>query len=506
MRSKTTLTILFLILFFATCSLGYSQSSFNIHIGSEMNDFITSADNDLLGNTIFVGISSSVLISQPSYGRIIKVYTDGNYVTRSIALPDTSLGMHYIKVLADGNYFVVAQKIIYPNPDVEPAVMEIHIYDTALNVLSRKSFAMPESYKAYKGIGSECSMVEDNDGNLILATALSYYEGPTFRRDFIFYKFNLQGDTLVSKVYETWYDALPFRLTKVPNSDELMLISRGYLPATEGELMFLDTNLDILRVKRTRHTRGPSDSKKWLSDSTFIIINDSIQQRPGQSSERMNKLGIMDINGRYLKSIALNHPDTMEYVTQYEGMSYYNDTTIFISTEQSYNNLSVSVPNEVFLYIVDTALNIRGYKKLGDGNYYFTHGNIAAPDGGCFVWANRWNIPYDGNEGDIMIWKVMPEDMTLYTHVSYLPPSRIKGHAWPNPVQDELFVSLEAFAQGETVRYRITDMQGRARLDQKHTVNGNCLHSQTHNLEPGMYIYEVSGTGNKIISGKFIKQ
>ncbi len=484
---------------------GHSQSSFNIHIGTEINDFITSADNDKDDCTVFVGISSIATLSQPAYSRIIKVYPDGHYTHRVFSIPDSMFAMCYIKVLADGNYFVVTQKNKHSNPDSEPNLTEIQIYDTALTLLSKKLYALPESDKAYNGLGSECSMVEDNDGYLILATALSYYEGPTFFRDFIFYKFNLQGDTLVSKVYETWYDALPFRLTKVPNSNELMVISQGYLPATEGELMFLDTNLDMLRVKRTRHTRGTSDSKKWLSDSTFIIVNDSIQPRPGQSSEYMTKLSIMDINGRYLKSIALNHADTIEYVTQYEGMSYFNDTTIYISCVQSYNNLSATVPNEVFLYLIDTALNIRGYKKLGDGHYYGARGNQAAPDGGCFVWATRWKIPYDNNWGDIWIWKVMPEDMTLTTHVNYLPPGRIQGHAWPNPVRDEIFISIEQFAQGETIRYSIFDVHGRTCLNLKQTVNGNCLHTQTQNLDPGMYIYEITGQNNKTISGNFIK-
>lgn len=233
---------------------GLTQSSFNIHIGTELNDFITGADNDQYGSTVFVGISSSATLGQPAYSRIMKVYPDGNFVNNNVILPDSSFGIHYIKVLANGNYFVVAQKNMYPNNNEKPYLMEIQIYDTALNLLNRKSYAIPEGYN---DVGSECSMVEDNDGNLVLATALSYFDGSTFFRDFIFYKFNLQGDTIVSRVYETWYDALPYRLTKVPNSNELMLISQGYLPATNGELMFLDTNLDILRVKRIRSTFRP---------------------------------------------------------------------------------------------------------------------------------------------------------------------------------------------------------------------------------------------------------
>jgi len=482
----------------------FAQSSFSIHLGTELNDFIRAADVDEFGNAVFVGISSTS--TQKPYSRIIKLYPDGQYRQNIISLSDSSFGMHYVKVLSNGNYFVVSQKRIYPNLENLPTIMEIQIYDTALNLLSNKSYALPESKKNYNDVGSECSMVVDNDGNLILATTLTYFEGPTFRRDFIFYKFNLQGDTLASRVYETVYDALPYRLTKVPNSDELMLISQGYLMMKAGELMFLNSDLEILRVKQIKRTVGTPDSKKWLSDTTFIFVNDSLkQQAPGVPDERMTRISIMDINARYLKSIAIDHRDTSEYVSQYEGMSYFNDTTIYVSSHQSYNNLNYSVPNEVYLYLIDTALNIRGYKRLGDENYHMTRGNLAALDGGCFVWSMRWKIPYDNNNADMWIWKIMPEDMTLTTHVSYLPPGKLQGHAWPNPVDNEIFISLDAFAQGETIRYRITDMQGRTCLYLKQTVTGNCLHTQTHNLDLGMYIYEVTGQNNKTISGKFIK-
>jgi len=37
------------------------------------------------------------------------------------------------------------------------------------------------------------------------------------------------------------------------------------------------------------------------------------------------------------------------------------------------------------------------------------------------------------------------------------------------------------------------------------SVRGNCLNTQTRNLNPGMFIYEITGQHNKTISGKYIK-
>lgn len=499
MLVKSIRLILF-ALFFVKSFSAYNQTSFQLQYGTPGEDYFLAADNDIYGNTIFVGASE--IIEDVYSGLLLKIKPDGSYQTRLISMPDTTVSLINIMVLPGGDYFVLGQ--MQSANGEEPHKMMVMVLDTAMNTISRKFYALPEKYS---GISGHSSILQDNEGNLVLALAHIYYEGTTSREDFAFYKFTIQGDTLMSRVYETMFHADPYHLTKVPNSNNIMLTSTGYLPMTAGELMFLDSNLDILRVTRIRDDFSfKFEGKHWLSDTSFLMAQSHTEHPIGSSTEYMVRVAVVDTSATYHKIIDLNHPDTIEYSSAMDALSYFNDTTIFISGSQSYNNLNFSVPNEAFLYIVDKDLNLRGYKALGDGHYYITWGTHATMDGGCFVWARRFNIPYDVNEADIMIWKVMPEDMTLYTQVSYLPPGRIQGHAWPNPVGDELYVSLEDFVQGETIRYRITDMQGRTCLDMKQTVNGNCLHTQTHNLDPGMYIYEVSGPGNKIISGKFIKQ
>lgn len=479
----------------------FAQTSFNIQISSNQDELIYNADNDNAGNTILAGSIHSIDGFEPDAGLILKVYPDGSYIQNIVTLIDTSVIFKYIKVLEDGNYFFISNSKIHSNTPTYS--MGIYIFDPLLNLLIHKEYSLPSKYLRLSTISSY-GIIIDNTGNLVLATSLEYEQGTSTFEDFAFYKFNQQGDTLVSKIYETSFEAIVLSLSKVPNSDNLMVISDGYLLFTSGELMFLDPDLNILKVNRL-WGGNYYDTKYWLSDSTFIISETFVKHTPGLPQERMIRVSIMDTSANYLKSTELDHKDTLDYVCFAESMSHYDDTTIFIGGFQSHHDLTFSLPNVAYLYILDSNLYVRGYKALGGDHSYSGYGVLKTMDGGCILWSRKYNVPNLGNLADIMIWKVMPEDMILYTRVSYIPPGRIQGHTWPNPVDDEIFISIEAFAQDETIRYRITDMQGRTCLYLKQIVTGNCLHTQTQNLEPGMYIYEITGQNNKTISGKFIK-
>lgn len=493
--------ILIVLLTFFIIEDIFPQASFSIHIESQHYELINSADNDNVGNTILAGAIYSFSKSELDAGLILKVYPDGSYIQNIVSLADTSVILKSVKVLENGNYFFISNIKIHSVPPVYS--MGVHIFDTALNLITSKKFLLPQGYSGLS-INNTNSILEDNSGNIVLATSLEYEQGTSTFEDFAFYKFNQQGDTLVSKIYETSFEAIVQSLSKVPNSDNLMVISDGYLLFTSGELLFLDPDLNILKVNQLR---GGDfyDTKYWLSDSTFIMSETFVKHTPGLPQERMIRVSIMDTSAKYLKSTELDHKDTLDYVCYIESMSCFDDTTIYIGGFQSHHDLTFSSPNVAYLYILDSNLYIRGYKALGGDHCYILEGIIRTMDGGCILWAKKYNVPNLGNLVDIVIWKVMPEDMILYTRVSYLPPGRIQGHAWPNPVDDEIYISLDAFAQGETIYYRITDMQGRTCLHLKQIITGNCLHTQTQNLEPGMYIYEITGQNNKTISGKFIK-
>jgi hypothetical protein len=130
---------------------------------------------------------------------------------------------------------------------------------------------------------------------------------------------------------------------------------------------------------------------------------------------------------------------------------------------------------------------------------------IATEDGGCMVWCTKFEIPYTNQLSDIHIWKVMPEDMTLYTKVTYLPQEKLTTRVWPNPTSDRLYVSLDGLSTGEDFRFRIFDAGGRKCYDTWFTATGNCLETDLHNLPSGNYLYEIVPKNGEKSSGKFIK-
>lgn len=342
MRIDNIIVFLFAIISIFSRAQGASaQSSFQIYIGTEMNEWITSADNDEYGNCLLAGIMRSNSI--PGKGLLLKVRPDGSYEQSITSLNDTSLSFVSVKILGNGNYFVIAYNNPFPGSDQNK--MDVFIFDTSLNVVTRKSYDFPLGYIKMGGYGS---LLEDNNGNLIFATSLAYNQGFSTFEDFAFYKFTQDGDTLLSRIYETWYGANVYSLSRVPDSDQLMIISQGYIPATAGELMFLDSNLNLIRVVRLRGGIG-FDTKYWMSNTSFIMSESYTKPNPDLTGEKMVRISIVDTTAEYIKSIELDHPDTMEYASYGESMSYYDDSTIYISSFQSHHDLTFSQPNYIYL-------------------------------------------------------------------------------------------------------------------------------------------------------------
>jgi hypothetical protein len=265
MLVKSIRLILF-ALFFVKSFSAYNQTSFQLQYGTPGEDYFLAADNDIYGNTIFVGASE--IIEDVYSGLLLKIKPDGSSQTRLISMPDTTVSLINIMVLPGGDYFVLGR--MQSANGEEPYKMMVMVLDTAMNIISRQYYALPEKYSSISG---HSSILQDNEGTLVLALAPIYYEGTTSREDFAFYKFTIQGDTLMSRVYETMFHADPYHLTKVPNSNNFMLTSTGYLPMTAGELMFLDSNLDILRVTRIRDDFSfKFEGKHWLSDTSIPLV------------------------------------------------------------------------------------------------------------------------------------------------------------------------------------------------------------------------------------------
>jgi hypothetical protein len=149
-------------------------------------------------------------------------------------------------------------------------------------------------------------------------------------------------------------------------------------------------------------------------------------------------------------------------------------------------------------------MNLIGTSTLGGDTYYHANFVLATPDKGCLIMTQRYDsLPYF--ETDAVIWKVMPEDMTIVTSVEEIPQKVGSNLTWPNPSQNEVNISLTGFEIGEKLRFRLYDMQGNKCLDKQIQVSGNTLKVELQNLASGTYTYEIESKDGNHIQSKIIK-
>lgn len=476
------------------------QNSFEFNINTPLHDGLANGFCDSENAVVFPATSQDNLSTSNS-GFLLKLYPDGSDLTVTLESGDSTLSFCTGVELTADSYFFLGVKYLAAEPHSTWKIVVVKT-DKELNILCIKYYALPEGYTE---TGYRYASIVDNAGNVVVAMGLGKNENGSVRYDFGFYKFTPDGDTLMTKLYDTWYFADPYSFKRMNNSNNLMLISHGYLPATEGELMFLDENLNIIKATRTRPLGIDSYySEGWLTDTSFLISDNYIVDGYPHS-DYMFRIGRMDTSARYYESLCFDHPDTVEYIADHCGMSYLNDTTIYVCGFQAYNSFIYDKPIKIYLYLIDKDLNIKGSKVLGNDHYYWGNGVIATKDGGCMVWCMKVEIPYNNQLYDSHIWKVMPEDMTLYTRITNLPQEKLTARVWPNPATDKLYVSLDGLSTGDAFRFRIFDAGGRKCYDTRFTATGNCLEADLHNLPSGIYLYEIAPLNGEKSSGKFIK-
>jgi hypothetical protein len=489
------------ILFFS--SIINAQSSFQFEIESEDDAIVINAEKDAFGNTIVIGlIGSYIEYIYDAY--ILKVHQDGSYISKRFDFGDTTSVFTTINALENGNYFVVGSYNTESN-FLERNHLWVLILDPDLNILTQKSYLIRDPYTLF-GVRF-CSLI-DNKGDIITTAIVAKEDknGKTLFSDFAFYKFNQQGDTLLSKYYSYIWDEVPYTLTKVPGSDNLMLIERCTQYNNHYELMFLDTNLEILKINNWPSVEMSDNlcSDHWISDTSFLVSGYGYPDF-GNKSYADILVHLMDTSAIVHQELILGKTDTVDYTAWQNNMAYANDSTIYICGFQAHIALWSLEPSVVELYVIDKNLNLLGYKEFGGDIYYEVWGSIATDDGGCLMYGicrTNDTIP----ERDIRIWKVLREDINIITTIEFVELADISVNAWPNPCQNELNIGIEAWNRQGQIRLQIFNASGKKMTDRVIEGEGNLLRVNVTNLKRGAYIYQVYLPDGNTVHGKFIKQ
>ncbi|HHN48394.1 MAG TPA: T9SS type A sorting domain-containing protein [Bacteroidales bacterium] len=471
-----------------------------------MDELLANGAVDTQGNVVLVGVQGEH-IGHIYDAFIMKVRPDGSYLTRCFVKEDTVSFFTSVTVLDNGNYFVTGAYSPSGLFDYSNHLW-ILILGRELDVIDEKAYPVDT---AYIGFGPQMQTVIDNNGNIAMAGHAKRLINPNqFRTDFAFYKCTQQGDTLLSRYYYTLMNSTPYHLRKMPGSDKLMLIGQSFNVYQQPELSFLDSDMNVLywRLFNPYQNFGFSflRSDLWLNQSEFLMSARNFWTI-GNQIEHYIGVYRVDTLGQILDELALDRPDTLDCVAWRKSMAYANDSTIFIGGFQSYNAIWHTTPNLVYFYLIDRDMNLLGQKDFFPGDaHYQPWGILSTPDNGCLMWGQIYRNPHGILERDIFVWKILREEIDLITSVETIDPPPKHSKAWPNPVNDVFFVSLDGINAMQGIRLQIYDMKG-VKISERHFKdNGNVLRINVNNLAPGTYIYNISTGNGKVIDGKFVKQ
>jgi len=495
----------FNFLFFCAILLAYSgktQNSFEISYSTSADELIWDAKVDVEGAVILVGGYGS-LESLFFNALVIKVFPDGSYIYKQFDDPEIFSSFGSIDILDNGNYLITG--CVGENVNMDECDMFWCVFlDNSLNVLNTKSFAIPADYL---NLSSNRVSLIDNNGNIAMVGLVGRLDGQRMVLDYYALKLNQQGDTLLTKVYETWPESRANSISKLPNSDSLMLIGRGALLSGFESVNIMDKDMNITRISRIE-----SDNSEWtcyspgfwLNDSEFLASINRIYHED-MSSEYQFAVYKINTSGEYLDMLVLDRRDTLEYVSRKKGMAFSADSMIFVSGFQSYNQLWTDIPSKPIVYMVDKHLNLLGRKELGGDAYYDTWGTVATTDGGCMIYGTRY-INTGAYERDIHIWKLLREDFEIITRLTDQPAMAFNSKAWPNPADDELHISLDGLPTGSNFRLQIYNTAGQKFFDKALTATAGSVQCSIGVLPAGTYVYQLQTTAGEAGSGTFIKQ
>ncbi|OFY47786.1 MAG: hypothetical protein A2W85_13365 [Bacteroidetes bacterium GWF2_41_31] len=484
-----------------------AQQSFEFTYGTNDDEELFDGIQDSEGNFILCGRIGNYM--QEYNPLIIKVFPDGTYISRRFPSNDTLGYFTLVTQTPDGNYLFFGKSSTTDYHEYN--YLRVVKTDSDLNTIFQKHYFIENS------LYHNCNLHQiyfDPDSNYIVAGSLSYKDTGTEFGDLWMIKFNIDGDTLMTKTpqHKPWTSQWAQELTSVPATGEYMVIGGSFDSYTSDVELFRMDSLfnktgftNVPKQYPNKYIRGiEASSDIWLNDTVFLLstkAKDTVGKRVDDCS-----LGVfaVDTAGTILKQLIVGKPDTSDYPAYQNSMATVNDTTIYIGGYVSHLAFFPERPSLIELYLIDTALNLLGYKQYGGDAMYWLNGIIPASDGGCLLYAMRYDYLVNNNERDVHIIKMQREDMELITKISQTNDNNTDILAFPNPAKEQINIPLSGMLK-QSARILVFKQDGRKVFDKQIEGPGNLISLGITNLSEGLYIYKVQQNDQVIQRGKFLK-
>ena len=424
---------------------------------------------------------------------------DGGYIERKFSFEGYKSHLCSALCLDDGNAFVVG---------VKGGTLTNHLYDTLwitvmtpeLEIVEEHNYPLVEPYITWT---TDVYLEFNNYGEIIVLADVSERNYPYMTNGvYAVFKCDTHGNVLKSQYFPDGHGvngARPSGLIRVPESDNMMLLGKGFFVTNSHSICYIDNELnkiDAYPLPLYENIRNYADC--WKDNGHFLMS--SMTHHQGMANNNLyTAVFEVDATGHYIDTLVYDRADTSDYTAQFGSMAYVADDCIYISTYwDSGENES---PSDAVICLIDNDLNLRGTKRLKTNNtkIRLMHCQTTS-EGGCLVYG-QCKENYESEM--VYVWNLLPEDFVVPWTLQESPEVLPHQDTYPNPTHDCLNIVLNSVDAQCVVS--VFDALGRKYFERRFEKLGGLLTLDVANLEAGTYFYEVVVGGQSTQKGRFMK-
>ena len=426
------------------------------------------------------------------------VRNDGTFVEKRFVYDGYKAHLCNALCLDDGNAFAVGVKGGTPTDHVYDTLW-IAVMNPELEIIEEHDYPLVAPYRTWT---TDVYLEFNNYGEVVVLADVSERDYPWLTVGvYAVLKCDIHGNVLQSRYFSEGHGlggARPTGIIRVPDSDNMMMIGKGFFVNNSHSICYIDNDLNKIAVYPLPWLEDIwNHSDCWKDNGHFLMSSMSHHQGIVNSSYYAAVFEV-DAEGRYVDTLVYDRADTSDYTAQFGSMAYVSDEEIFIATY--WENDADELSSDAVICLIDKDLNLKGTKRLrlNDTKIRLMHCK-RTPDGGCLVYGQCRKC--HGSEM-VNVWKLLPEDFVIPWTLEETPEVSRRHQVYPNPVKNQLYLKLD---DADCRKVTVYDACGRKYFERTFRGCTGLLTIDVSSLENGAYFYEIVTNGNYNQKGVFIK-
>ena len=490
------------ILLITLCLCAFSMHSQQWEISHEMDEGVILVGGDCNGEGNFIfGAYNGNAGSGYLDAFAMFVNDEGEFVERKFCFEGYKSYLCNAVCMDNGNAFVVG---------VKGGTLTNRVYDTLwiavmnpeLEIVEERNYPIEAPYITWT---TDVYLELNNYGEIIVLTDVSERCYPNVTNGvYAVFKCDTHGNILKNKYFAEGHGvngARPTGIVKVPNSDNMMILGRGFFVSNCHSICYIDNDLNKIEAYPLPWLEDNRNYTDCWKDNGHFLMSSMTHYYGVADNSYYAAVFEVDGEGHYVDTLVYDRADTSDYTAQFGSMAYAGDGAIYIATywERGFDEM----PTDAVICLIDNDLNLLGTKRLmiNDTKIRIMHCQRTS-DGGCLVYGQcKKNY---GSEM-VQVWKLLPGDFVIPWNLDDNLAVLQHQTAYPNPTEDYLNIVLQD-VDNQTCKVAISDIFCRKCFERKFGHSVGLLSLDVSSLEHGMYFYEVHVGKHSVHKGKFFKK